>query len=61
MCYGIKLECFGRLTADLVKPADLSSDMYKDWGDDMDYSLQLGRGSALHSSQAQKPVPRGTG
>ena len=39
-----KVEVFRKLTADLVKPADLSSDMYKDWGDELDYSLQLGRG-----------------
>jgi hypothetical protein len=39
-----KAEFFKKLTADLVKPADLSPEMYMDWGDDTAYSLQLGRG-----------------
>jgi len=39
-----KVETFRKLTADLVKPAELSPEMYKDWGDDVDYSLELGRG-----------------
>jgi hypothetical protein len=28
----------------LVKPADLAPEMYRDWGDEVDYSLKLGRG-----------------
>src|SRR5262249_41913018 len=32
------------LTADLVKPSDLSPEMYQDWGDDVASSLELGRG-----------------
>ena len=39
-----KVETFRKLTADLVKPAELSPEMYKDWGDEVDYSLELGRG-----------------
>ena len=39
-----KVEFFRQLTADLVKPAEVSPEMYKDWGDETDYSLQLGRG-----------------
>ncbi len=39
-----KVEFFKSLTADLAKPAELEPDMYKDWGDSENYSLQLGRG-----------------
>jgi len=39
-----KVETFRRLTADLVKPADLAPEMYRDWGDEVEYSLELGRG-----------------
>ncbi len=39
-----KAETFKKLTADLCKPAELYPEMYKDWGDDTEYSLQLGRG-----------------
>lgn len=39
-----KVETFRKLTADLVKPADLAPEMYRDWGDEVDYSLELGRG-----------------
>lgn len=39
-----KAETFKSLTADLAKPAELFPDLYQDWGDDMAYSLQLGRG-----------------
>jgi sulfite reductase beta subunit-like hemoprotein len=39
-----KVETFKKLTADLVKPANLAPEMFRDWGDDMEYSLQLGRG-----------------
>ena len=39
-----KVETFRKLTADLVKPADLAPEMYREWGDDIDYSLELGRG-----------------
>ena len=38
-----KVEISARLTADLVKPAE-SPEMYQDWGDDVAYSLKLGRG-----------------
>jgi sulfite reductase beta subunit-like hemoprotein len=39
-----KVETFRNLTADLAKPAQFTPDMYKDWGDDVDFSLELGRG-----------------
>ena len=39
-----KVETFRSMTADLVKPADLAPEMYRDWGDEVDYSLKLGRG-----------------
>jgi sulfite reductase (NADPH) hemoprotein beta-component/sulfite reductase (ferredoxin) len=40
-----KVETFRKLTADLVKPGpDASPEMYHDWGDDIAFSLQLGRG-----------------
>src|SRR6185437_8154538 len=44
-----KAEFFKKLTADLVKPADLAPEMYHDWGDDMEYSLKLGRHSCVQS------------
>jgi sulfite reductase beta subunit-like hemoprotein len=39
-----KVETFRAMTMDLAKPADLFPEMYQDWGDEEDYSLQLGRG-----------------
>ncbi|HEY6393564.1 MAG TPA: nitrite/sulfite reductase [Bryobacteraceae bacterium] len=39
-----KVETFRTMTNDLVKPAEIFPEMYRDWGDDMAYSLQLGRG-----------------
>ncbi|HEY6347177.1 MAG TPA: nitrite/sulfite reductase [Bryobacteraceae bacterium] len=39
-----RVEFFKQLTADLVKPPESAPEMYRDWGDDMDYSLKLGRG-----------------
>ncbi len=39
-----KVETFRLMTNDLAKPAELFPEMYRDWGDDMTYSLQLGRG-----------------
>ena len=39
-----KVAFFKEMTADLVKPAVLEEVMYKDWGDEVSYSLQLGRG-----------------
>ena len=39
-----RVEFFKQLTADLVKPPEREPEMYRDWGDDMDYSLKLGRG-----------------
>ncbi len=32
------------MTNDLAKPAETFPEMYRDWGDEMEYSLQLGRG-----------------
>jgi len=39
-----KVETFRTMTNDLVKPAEIFPEMYQDWGDDVQYSLQLGRG-----------------
>jgi len=39
-----KVETFRSLTADLAKPAETFPELYQDWGDDIPYSLQLGRG-----------------
>src|ERR1700683_614895 len=39
-----KVETFRVMTNDLAKPAELFPEMYRDWGDDVSYSLQLGRG-----------------
>ena len=38
------VEKFRELISDLVKPAELFPELYRDWGDDVDFSLQLGRG-----------------
>ncbi len=39
-----KVETFRALTADLAKPAELFPELYQDWGDEVAYSVQLGRG-----------------
>jgi hypothetical protein len=39
-----RVETFRELTIDLAKPAEKFPELYQDWGDDMPYSLQLGRG-----------------
>jgi sulfite reductase beta subunit-like hemoprotein len=39
-----KVETFRSLTADLAKPAEFTPEMYRDWGDEIDFSLDLGRG-----------------
>jgi sulfite reductase beta subunit-like hemoprotein len=39
-----KVETFRLMTNDLAKPAELFPEMYRDWGDQIEYSLQLGRG-----------------
>ncbi len=40
-----KVEFFRKeLLADLVKPAESNPDMFKDWGDEDNFSLKLGRG-----------------
>lgn len=39
-----KIETFRAMTADLVKPAALAPEMFRDWGDEVEYSLKLGRG-----------------
>lgn len=39
-----KIETFRAMTADLIKPAVLEPEMFRDWGDDAEYSLKLGRG-----------------
>jgi hypothetical protein len=40
------VETFRALTSDLAKPAELFPEIYRDWGDDEAYSLQLGRGES---------------
>jgi sulfite reductase beta subunit-like hemoprotein len=39
-----KVETFRTLTNEFAKPAELFPEIYQDWGDDVPYSLQLGRG-----------------
>ena len=39
-----KVETFKQLTADLTKPPMDNPEMFRDWGDDIEYSLKLGRG-----------------
>ncbi|MEP7351782.1 MAG: nitrite/sulfite reductase [Acidobacteriota bacterium] len=39
-----KVETFKKLTADLVKPAELNPELFLDWGDTEAFSLKLGRG-----------------
>ncbi|MGA2147572.1 MAG: nitrite/sulfite reductase [Bryobacteraceae bacterium] len=39
-----KVETFRQMTADLAKPAELSPEIYQDWGDEQAFSLELGRG-----------------
>lgn len=39
-----KVETFKQLTADLTKPPIDVPEMFRDWGDDVEYSLKLGRG-----------------
>ena len=39
-----KVETFRQLTADLTKPPMDNPEMFRDWGDEVEYSLKLGRG-----------------
>jgi sulfite reductase beta subunit-like hemoprotein len=39
-----KVNFFRETTSDLAKPAELAPELYRDWGDDTDFSLKLGRG-----------------
>jgi sulfite reductase beta subunit-like hemoprotein len=39
-----KVETFRAMTADVVKPSQMSPEMFQDWGDEVAYSLKLGRG-----------------
>ena len=39
-----KVEFFREYTRDLAKPAELAPELFRDWGDEAAYSLQLGRG-----------------
>ena len=39
-----KVETFRVMTNDLAKPAELYPEMYRDWGDETEFSLKLGRG-----------------
>ena len=44
MFYGTKWRVFRKLTEDLPKAKELVPEIYKDWGDEVNYSLPLGRG-----------------
>jgi sulfite reductase beta subunit-like hemoprotein len=39
-----KVEFFRQKIADLIKPAEMSPELYQDWGDEEAFSLKLGRG-----------------
>ncbi|MGI8743551.1 MAG: nitrite/sulfite reductase [Bryobacteraceae bacterium] len=39
-----KIETFRLMTNDLAKPASVPEEFFQDWGDEVDYSLKLGRG-----------------
>lgn len=39
-----KVETFRLMTADLAAPAEPFPEMYRDWGDEVSYSLKLGKG-----------------
>jgi sulfite reductase beta subunit-like hemoprotein len=39
-----RVETFRELTNDLAKPPETFPEMYRDWGDDVEFSLKLGRG-----------------
>lgn len=39
-----KMETFKSMVSDLTKPASFEEDWFMDWGDEVAYSLQLGRG-----------------
>jgi sulfite reductase beta subunit-like hemoprotein len=39
-----KVDFFRKMTADLAKPPELFPEIYNDWGDEVAFSLQLGRG-----------------
>ena len=39
-----KVEFFRAMLADLAKPSELDPEAFKDWGDEENFSLQLGRG-----------------
>jgi sulfite reductase beta subunit-like hemoprotein len=40
----LKVETFRAITNEFAKPAEMFPEIYQDWGDDMAFSLQLGRG-----------------
>jgi len=39
-----KIETFRAMTSDLTKPDAVAPEMFRDWGDDVEFSLKLGRG-----------------
>ena len=39
-----RVETFREMTNDLAKPPELFPEIYRDWGDEVDFSLKLGRG-----------------
>jgi sulfite reductase beta subunit-like hemoprotein len=40
----LRVETFRELTTEFAKPVEMFPEIYQDWGDDIPYSLQLGRG-----------------
>jgi hypothetical protein len=40
----MRVETFRELTNDLAKPPEIVPEMYKDWGDNEEFTLKLGRG-----------------
>jgi sulfite reductase (NADPH) hemoprotein beta-component/sulfite reductase (ferredoxin) len=39
-----KVETFREMTNEFAKPAEMFPEIYQDWGDEVAFSLQLGRG-----------------
>ena len=54
-----KVETFRVMTNDLAKPAELFPEMYQDWGDEVSYSLQLGRGECASYYERLRKVLQG--
>src|SRR4029077_4615047 len=52
-----KVETFRQLTADLTKPPMDVPEMFRDWGDDIEYSLKLGRGECAAYAGLRRRCP----